>query len=125
MVVNTLRCANLILYQNAIKMEKKARSLKEVMINYITFETGDSEALIDCKIKENQNERDSKLIISMSDLNKLISSLKRIISSDLSIECHKINGNSSFYQIDVKKAGINRIDLSKFFFSKNIKQIIA
>lgn len=125
MIVNTLRSADLILYQNAIKMEKKARSLKEVMINYITFETGDSEALIDCKIKENQNERDSKLIISMSDLNKLISSLKRIISSDLNIECHKINGNSSFYQIDVKKAGINRIDLSKFFFSKNIKQIIA
>ncbi|MCB0477365.1 MAG: hypothetical protein KDC84_04340 [Crocinitomicaceae bacterium] len=106
-------------------MDKKARNFKSVIINYITFESGDNEALIDCKIKENKKERESKLIISMSDLNKLISSLKKIISADLNMECHTINGQSNFYQIDVKKSGIAKVDLSQFFKTSQIKQIVA
>jgi hypothetical protein len=106
-------------------MKKKGTNLKEVEINYITFESGDNEALIDCKINDKESKRASKLIISMSDLNKLISSIKRIINNEVNIECHKINSTSSFYQIDLKKSGLTQIDLSSFFFSNSIKQIIA
>ncbi len=106
-------------------MKREKRNLKNVEINYITFESGDNEALIDCKIKNNQKSSESKLIISMSDLNKLISAIKKVINSDLNIECHKLNSDSSFYQIDMKKTGISKIDLSSFFFSGGIRQIIS
>ncbi|MEZ4936194.1 MAG: hypothetical protein R2799_01225 [Crocinitomicaceae bacterium] len=106
-------------------MDKKARNFKDVIINYITFETGDNEALIDCKIEENKKARDSKLIISMSDLNKLIFALKRVLTAELSIECHTIDKQSSFYQIDLTKSGIQKLDLSSFFKSNSIRQIIA
>lgn len=106
-------------------MEKLAQDLKGLEINYITFESGDQEAMIDCSINNTIFPKKSKLIISMSDLNKLISNIKRVINQDLSIECHKINSESNFYQIDIKKYGITNIDLSSFLFKNSIKQIIA
>lgn len=106
-------------------MKAKDKTLEGVEIDYITFESGDQEAMIDCKINNNLFHRKSKLIISMSDLNKLISSIKRIVNHELNIECHKIDSSKSFYQIDFKKSGLSNIDLSSFFFTNSIKQIIA
>lgn len=106
-------------------MGQTVNKLKGVEINYISFESGDNEALIDYNIKDKKSDKKSKLIISMSDLNKLISSIKRLINHEVDIECHKINSNSSFYQIDFKKSGLTQIDLSSFFFTNSIKQIIA
>jgi len=106
-------------------MKKKGNKLNDIEINYISFESGDNEALIDCNIGNKKNRRKSKLIISMSDLNKLISSIKRIINREVDIECHKMSATSSFYQIDFKKSELTQLDLSSFFFTKSIKQIIA
>ena len=106
-------------------MTAREKQLDKVEINYITFESGDNEALIDCTIDNTKSTKNSKLIISMSDLNKLISTIKKIIKSDLDIECHKLNSESSFYQIDMKKTGLTKLDLSSFFFSGGIRQIIA
>ena len=53
-------------------MEKTIQNLDQVEINYITFESGDKEAMIDCQIRFNKAEKKSKLIISMSDLKREI-----------------------------------------------------
>lgn len=106
-------------------MKDKRNSLKGIEISYISFESGDNEALIDCNIGRSDSNKKSRFIISMSDLNKLISSLKRIINREVEMECHKINATSSFYQIDFKKSGLSKIDLSSFSFTNSIKQIIA
>ena len=106
-------------------MKKEMKYLKDVEINYITFESGDNEALIDCKINSETKSKVSKLIISMSDLNKLLSRIRRRLNSEINIECHKINSDSSFYQIDLKNTGASRLDLSGFLFSNVVRQIIA
>lgn len=58
-------------------MEKLVSIYDQIIISKISYEKGDSEAIINCKLFFKRKTIETKLVISQTDLNRIISKIDR------------------------------------------------
>ena len=107
-----------------LTMEKLVTIYEKINVNSISYEKGDSEAQINCQLEFKNKSIQTKLIISQSDLNRIISKITangyELNSED--ITSLSLGDGTEIVEYDF--TGSNHT-LYNFHFNNNFKQIGA
>ena len=98
-------------------------------IQKITFETGDSDVLVNTNITQGNLSYETQFIVGHTELNILINKIQKQCSDEMEIsslfESEKMFNGNLLYTLDFVKKLNKTIHLTSFRFDNNIKQIRA
>jgi hypothetical protein len=101
----------------------------KIQIQKITFETGDSDVLVNANIQQGKLSYDSQLIIGYSDLNLLINKMQQLVNDDQDIsemfESEKMYNGNLMYTLDIEKKIDQNMLIEQVHFNNGFKQIRA
>lgn len=98
-------------------------------IRYITFETGDTDVLVNALIQQGALSYETQLVMGFSDLNILINKMQQKLNSDIDVsslfETEKMYNGNLMYSLDVEKRIESTVQLEAMEFNHTIRQIRA
>lgn len=100
---------------------------ERLKINYILIEEGQKDSIIDAMIEQNGELISTRLVIDLTDLNRLFLKLSAIgievsLSDDFS--CYETE-NGNLYTMDFEKLGLTNVFLDDFEPIHRVQQIRA
>jgi hypothetical protein len=100
---------------------------ESLKVNHILLEEGVQEAQVDAVIIQNGKSINTTLVLSPTDLNRLLLKLNMLgveVSLSENFNCYE-TANGNLYSLDMKAQGWSEVSIPEFIPTQSVRQIRA